>query len=77
VFLLPLFSIRFACVPLSRFRHESPSIDNSEWMRNGDYTPTRMQAQADAVNLVCTAKTQDNPENTVALMSFAGASPEV
>lgn len=33
-------------------------IDNSEWMRNGDYTPSRFQAQADAVNLICGAKTQ-------------------
>jgi hypothetical protein len=33
-------------------------IDNSEWMRNGDYAPTRFQAQADAVNLICGAKTQ-------------------
>ena len=33
-------------------------IDNSEWMRNGDYSPSRIQAQADAVNLICGAKTQ-------------------
>ncbi|MBA0760807.1 hypothetical protein Gotri_023528, partial [Gossypium trilobum] len=33
-------------------------IDNSEWMRNGDYGPSRFQAQADAVNLICGAKTQ-------------------
>lgn len=33
-------------------------VDNSEWMRNGDYLPSRFQAQADAVNLICGAKTQ-------------------
>lgn len=33
-------------------------IDNSEWMRNGDYIPSRFQAQSDAVNLICGAKTQ-------------------
>ena len=33
-------------------------LDNSEWMRNGDYAPNRFQAQCDAVNLVCGAKTQ-------------------
>ena len=33
-------------------------VDNSEWMRNGDYSPSRFQAQADAVNLLCGAKTQ-------------------
>ncbi|WOK98809.1 hypothetical protein Cni_G07521 [Canna indica] len=47
-------------------------IDNSEWMRNGDYSPSRFQAQADAVNLICGAKTQSNPENTVGLLTMAG-----
>lgn len=27
-------------------------------MRNGDYPPTRFQAQTDAINLICGAKTQ-------------------
>ncbi|PKU67362.1 26S proteasome non-ATPase regulatory subunit 4 homolog [Dendrobium catenatum] len=45
-------------------------IDNSEWMRNGDYAPTRFQAQADAINLVCGCKTQSNPENTVGLLTM-------
>ncbi|KAG6645545.1 26S proteasome non-ATPase regulatory subunit 4 homolog isoform X1 [Carya illinoinensis] len=47
-------------------------IDNSEWMRNGDYAPSRFQAQADAVNLICGAKTQSNPENTVGILTMAG-----
>lgn len=47
-------------------------IDNSEWMRNGDYSPTRFQAQADAVNLICGAKTQSNPENTVGVLTMGG-----
>ncbi|XP_043713380.1 26S proteasome non-ATPase regulatory subunit 4 homolog [Telopea speciosissima] len=47
-------------------------IDNSEWMRNGDYSPARFQAQADAVNLICGAKTQSNPENTVGVLTMAG-----
>lgn len=34
-------------------------------MRNGDYIPTRMEAQHDAANLVSNAKTQQNPESTV------------
>ena len=33
-------------------------IDNSEWMRNGDYAPSRFQAQTEAANLICGAKTQ-------------------
>ncbi|KAF9622784.1 hypothetical protein IFM89_034019 [Coptis chinensis] len=47
-------------------------IDNSEWTRNGDYSPSRFQAQADAVNLICGAKTQSNPENTVGVLTMAG-----
>ncbi|XP_035538597.1 26S proteasome non-ATPase regulatory subunit 4 homolog isoform X3 [Juglans regia] len=47
-------------------------IDNSEWMRNGDYSPSRFKAQADAVNLICGAKTQSNPENTVGVLTMAG-----
>lgn len=46
-------------------------------MRNGDYLPTRMESQADAVNLVCNVKTQQNPESTVGVMTMAGRSPEV
>ncbi|KAL8151746.1 hypothetical protein V2J09_021554 [Rumex salicifolius] len=47
-------------------------IDNSEWLRNGDYNPNRFQAQADAVNIICGAKTQSNPENTVGILTMAG-----
>ena len=46
-------------------------MDNSEWMRNGDFIPTRMQAQQDAVNVVCRMKTRQNVENTVGLLSLA------
>jgi 26S proteasome regulatory subunit N10 len=46
-------------------------VDNSEWMRNGDFIPTRMQAQQDAVNVVCRMKTRQNVENTVGLLSLA------
>jgi hypothetical protein len=42
-------------------------IDNSEWMRNGDYAPSRFQAQADAVNLICGAKTQVRPASPPSL----------
>lgn len=34
-------------------------------MRNGDYIPTRMEAQHDAANLLCGSKTNSNPESTV------------
>ena len=48
-------------------------IDNSDWMINGDYKPSRLQAQAEAVNLLAGAKTGSNPENTVGVLSLAGA----
>jgi 26S proteasome regulatory subunit N10 len=40
-------------------------------MRNGDFVPTRLQAQQDAVNLVCHSKTRSNPENNVGLLTLA------
>lgn len=45
-------------------------------MRNGDFIPSRLQAQQDAVSLVCHAKLRSNPENNVALLTLAGH-PEV
>ncbi|EEP76542.1 conserved hypothetical protein [Uncinocarpus reesii 1704] len=52
-------------------------VDNSESSRNGDYLPTRFEAQADAINLVHSAKTQANPESSIGLMSMGGSGPEV
>ncbi|KAL9100600.1 MAG: hypothetical protein Q9163_004037 [Psora crenata] len=52
-------------------------VDNSESSRNGDYVPSRWEAQVDAVNLIFTAKTEANPESTVGLMNMAGKGPEV
>eukprot|EP00339_Tiarina_fusa_P014171 CAMPEP_0117063268 /NCGR_PEP_ID=MMETSP0472-20121206/44164_1 /TAXON_ID=693140 ORGANISM="Tiarina fusus, Strain LIS" /NCGR_SAMPLE_ID=MMETSP0472 /ASSEMBLY_ACC=CAM_ASM_000603 /LENGTH=414 /DNA_ID=CAMNT_0004782899 /DNA_START=111 /DNA_END=1355 /DNA_ORIENTATION=- len=40
-------------------------LDNSEFMRNGDYVPTRLEAQQDAANLLVGTKTQSHPESTV------------
>ncbi|MGH0186953.1 UNVERIFIED_CONTAM: hypothetical protein FKN15_023179 [Acipenser sinensis] len=50
---------------------QSYSVDNSEYMRNGDFLPTRLQAQQDAVNIVCHTKTRSNPENNVGLITLA------
>ncbi|CAN0426993.1 unnamed protein product, partial [Ectocarpus sp. 12 AP-2014] len=52
-------------------------LDNSEWMRNGDYIPTRMEAQHDAANLLCGSKTNSNPESTVGVLTMAGKGPEL
>jgi len=46
-------------------------VDNSEFMRNGDFLPSRLQAQQDAVNMVCHSKTRSNPENNVGLLTLA------
>ena len=52
-------------------------VDNSESSRNGDYTPTRFDAQADAVSIIFQHIIQGNPESSVGLMSMAGKNPEV
>lgn len=41
-------------------------------MRNGDYIPSRLEAQHDAANLLCGTKTQSNPESTVGVLTMAG-----
>ncbi len=46
-------------------------MDNSEHMRNGDFLPTRLQAQQDAVNLVTQSKLRSNPESNVGLMTLS------
>ncbi|KAG1678672.1 26S proteasome non-ATPase regulatory subunit 4 [Nymphon striatum] len=52
-------------------RDGARNVDNSDFMRNGDFLPTRFQAQQDAVNLVSHAKTRANPENNVGLLTLA------
>ena len=52
-------------------------VDNSDWMRNGDYIPTRIEAQNDAVSYVSSAKLNGNAETTVGLLSMAGSRIEV
>jgi len=47
-------------------------LDNSDWARNGDYIPTRWEAQIDSINLVANAKFQSHPENGVGVITMAG-----
>lgn len=47
-------------------------LDNSECSRNGDYLPSRLEAQRDAVNLICGTRTAENPETAVGLLTSAG-----
>ena len=51
--------------------HSSFSIDNSEHMRNGDFLPTRFEAQHESVNLITGAKTQQHPESAVGILAMA------
>ncbi|MFH4980983.1 hypothetical protein AB6A40_007692 [Gnathostoma spinigerum] len=46
-------------------------LDNSNWMRNGDFTPTRLQCQQDAANLILRCKLRQNAENAVGVLSMA------
>eukprot|EP00922_Rhytidocystis_sp_ex-Travisia-forbesii_P038213 GHVS01056923.1.p1 GENE.GHVS01056923.1~~GHVS01056923.1.p1 ORF type:complete len:347 (-),score=84.14 GHVS01056923.1:454-1494(-) len=52
-------------------------VDNSEWTRNGDYAPTRFEAQQDAANLLCGVKTNHNIENSVGVLTMAGERVDV
>lgn len=55
-------------------------LDNSEPSRNGDYIPSRWEAQKDVAMLLFHTKTQSNPESSVGLLSMSGgpsSGPEV
>lgn len=63
-----LFSRQFLTLPMSsRWRG---SIDTSDWMRNGDFANSRLDAEVDAALLVCRAKLQQHPESTVGVMTM-------
>jgi len=47
-------------------------LDNSQYMRNGDYMPSRLSAQTDAANLLVSHKTSSNPESTVGIIAMNG-----
>ena len=70
----PAIAILLPC--LTGLRPHTHSVDNSEFMRNSDFLPTRLQAQQDAVSLVCHSKTRSNPENNVGLLSLS-SNPQV
>lgn len=47
-------------------------LDNSEFSRNGDFAPSRLEAQTDAANVIAGAKTQAHPENVVGVSLMSG-----
>lgn len=48
-------------------------LDSSEFMRNGDFIPSRLSAQEEAVNMICQSKRNKNAENCMALLSLTSA----
>lgn len=52
-------------------------IDNSEWSRNGDFQPTRLQAQKESANMIATNKINQGQENTVAILTMAADRAEI
>lgn len=52
-------------------------LDNSDWARDGDYQPTRWEAQIHAATIICEAKVEQNPENSVGILTTAGKRIEV
>ncbi|EER05376.1 26s proteasome non-ATPase regulatory subunit, putative [Perkinsus marinus ATCC 50983] len=49
-------------------------LDTSEWCRNADYVPDRIQAETEAANLICGAKSQQHPETAVGVLTMNGSS---
>lgn len=52
-------------------------VDNSEYSRNGDFTPSRLGAQQDVLNTISRTKMRQNPENNVGLLAIGGSKPRL
>jgi 26S proteasome regulatory subunit N10 len=52
-------------------------LDNSNWARNGDYFPTRWDAQIDVAEKLAEQKILSNPESTVGLITMGGTKVDV
>jgi len=52
-------------------------VDNSEFSRNGDFTPSRLGAQQDVLQTISRAKMRQNPENNVGLLAVGGSKPRL
>ena len=52
-------------------------MDNSDWTRNGDYHPSRWEAQVEAANLIAESKCEKNPENGIGIISMGGKRVDV
>ncbi|BFU20018.1 proteasome regulatory subunit, putative [Entamoeba histolytica HM-1:IMSS-B] len=52
-------------------------IDTSDYMRNGDYTPSRMEAQIEAVQAITSGRLRKNPENHVGFIAAGSESKRI
>jgi len=52
-------------------------VDNSEFSRNGDFTPSRLGAQQDVLQTITRTKFRMNPENTCGLLAVGGSKPNL
>jgi 26S proteasome regulatory subunit N10 len=48
-------------------------MDNSEYQRNGDFSPSRLVQQREVINHVSLSKTESNMESTVGLLTMGGS----
>merc|ERR1712176_31885 len=67
----PIFESDFDCLTEMTLESTVICVDNSEYCRNGDYAPTRLLAQRDAINMVTRSKLKQNAEYTCALFTMA------
>ena len=44
-------------------------IDTSDYMRNGDYSPSRYEAEIEVVQSLATGRLRVNPENLIGVIS--------
>jgi len=52
-------------------------LDNSDYMRNADYAPSRLDVQTEAASYIATMKMQANQETSVGVMAMAGSRAEL
>ena len=51
---------------------EMRSLDTSDWMRNGDYSMSRIAAQYEAASLYIGTKMQMNPQTSIGVLTYGG-----
>lgn len=52
-------------------------VDNTEYSRNGDFTPSRFGVQQDVLQTLSRTKMNSHPENNVALLAAGGKKPKL